>query len=353
MSDAKVQARQRAIDYMVQLLQMNPVHEGAAIIAVRNDALGLTKKAPPQPAVPVDVQKEDRRKLLDQLEALRRQFWTMPLDALNQQLSALDGQGFADLEAAVKRLRIVAAHRAKFPALAQHADFSGEIFSSLKEILTRSPRDTAVLREQVLAKFRNRSHRKSGRKMIALLKRELPAIYALEADWFDTLDRQKVQTSGIHLVGQRRDNTAPAGNGTNFGSYWWVIVLISGMVRACTSTMDHHNTGSSSRNRPSYNYSPPSVREYQPPATPRRLVPEPNPNRRFDRISSPAAPRPQIEPSPDNQKGVWEPYPLGEQANQNQSERAMSPVGMDSPFGQPKYVNPHLPSTGLNDRYPR
>lgn len=353
MSDAKAQARQRAIDYMVQLLQMNPVHEGAAIIAVRSEALGLTKKAVPQPAPTVDDQKEDRRKLLDQLEALRKQFWTMPLDALNQQLGALNGQGFADLEAAVKRLRIVAAHRARFPALAQHADFSGEIFSSLKEILTRSPRDTAVLREQVLSKFRNRSHRKSGRKMIALLKRELPAIYALEADWFDTLDRQKVQTSKVRLVGQDHNNAAPVGNGTNFGSYWWVIVLISGLVRACTSTMDHHGSGSGSRNRPSYNYSAPNVREYQPPAVPPRLVPDPNTNHRFDGFARPSSPRPQIEPSPDNQKGVWEPYPLGERAEPNQSQRARPSARMDSPIIQPQIVNPHMRSTGPNDRYPR
>ena len=42
MSDA--QARQRAIDYMVRLVQMNPMHEGDEIVKARSKALGLAKK---------------------------------------------------------------------------------------------------------------------------------------------------------------------------------------------------------------------------------------------------------------------------------------------------------------------
>ncbi len=268
MSDGKAQARQRAIDYLVQLLQMNPVHEGAEIIAARNEALGLKKQATARPAAPADAQKADRRKLLDQLEELRRQFWTMPLDALNQQLNRLDGQGFADLEAAVARLRVVAVHRANFPPLAQQVDFDGELFSSLKEILTRSPRDTAVLREQVLSTFRNRAHRKRGRKMIKLLQRELPAIYGIEADWFDTLYRQKAQLPTIRFTSKSSNNAAPVGSGTTVRNYWWVLVLGSMLLRACASAFDHHDGVNRSRGTPSYDYRPPSAREYRAPASP-------------------------------------------------------------------------------------
>lgn len=349
MSDAKAQARQRAIDYLVQLLQMNPVHEGAEIIAARNDALGLKKKTAAQPAAPIDAQKADRRKLLDRLEALRRQFWTLPLDALHKQLNALDGQGFADLESAVARLRVVAAHRAKFPPLAQHADFDGELFSSLKEILTRSPRDTAVLREQVLSKFRNRAHRKRGRKMIALLQRELPAIYAIEADWFDTLYRQKAQLPTIRLTSKSGNNATPVGSGATVRSYWWVLVLGSMVLRACATAFDHHDGANRSRSAPNYDYRPPSVREYRAPAAP-QWNSDSNLDTRPNGEVNPRMNDPRTSPRFGTQKDVWQPYPTGDSSEPAERPRPLTPPAGGAPFAQPRYVNPHVPSTGPNVR---
>src|SRR6185295_10244572 len=118
-------------------------------------------------------------------------------------------------------------------------------FSALKEVLIQSPRETAVLREQVLSTFRNRARRKSGRKMVELLQNEMPAVYELESDWFETLRRQKPPrlTSNV-----KRIQPATIGSGSGTGRYWWLISIVAiSMIRACVSQTDH----SGSRYQPS------------------------------------------------------------------------------------------------------
>lgn len=235
MSDAKAEARQRAVDYMARLLQLNPLQAGDEIIAVRSEALGLAKKVKVSEAMPAEAQRADRRALLDNLESLRAQFWTLPIEQLWQRVNSLSGEGFADVEAAIARLRVVADYRPRFVALVQKSEFDGELFSSLKEVLTRSPRDTAVLREQVLAKFRVRERRGRGRKMVELLQREMPAIYELEADWFNTLYRQKAQS----WFGGGGAGTLGSGAGSSAKSYWWVVVLVLASARAAVVFSTH------------------------------------------------------------------------------------------------------------------
>lgn len=253
MNEAQMQARQQAIDYMIRLLQMNPIQDGEEIVRARMKALGLAKPTEAAQSAPVEVQQADRRKVLAELEAVRSQFWSMPIDELKTKLSALDSQGFGDLDVAIGRLRVVANRRAQFPELAGKRGFDGDFFSALKEVLIRSPRDTAVLREKVLSTFRNRSRRKSGRQMVALLKTEMPAIYQLEADWFDSLCRQKAQLPSIRFTsGGSGESTIYAGSGAR--SYWWVAVLVMVAVRGFWSASDHNRRNSRAPSSPSYPY---------------------------------------------------------------------------------------------------
>lgn len=261
MSDTQAITGQAAIDHLVRLLQMNPIHQGTEIIDARREALGLAKEVDATRSPPAEEVRALRRKALDQLKALRSRFWAMPLDELNKQLNALDNQGFVDLEASIARVRVVAAYRDQFPTLSEKPGFDGDFFSVLKDVLIRSPRDTAVIREQILSSFRNRSRRKRGRRMVALLKTEMPAIYELEADWFETLYRQKAQPR-VTLVtsNSSRTGTGAAGSKSNAGSYGWVIwlsiVAISGLIRSASN--DRHSTYQPPRipSVPNYQFKP-------------------------------------------------------------------------------------------------
>lgn len=270
MNEAQMQARQQAIDYMVRLLQMNPIQEGEEIVRARVKALGLAKPTDAAQSAPVEVQQADRRKVLAELEAVRTQFWSMPIEELKTKLSALDSQGFGDLDVAIGRLRVVASRRAQFPELAGKRGFDGDFFSALKEVLIRSPRDTAVLREKVLSTFRNRKSRKSGRQMVALLKTEMPAIYQLEADWFDSLCRQKAQLPSIRFTssgGGSGASTIYGGSGAR--SYWWVAILVMVAIRGMMAISDHDRRNYHAPSTPNYQYQNPQRSlpgDMQPPA---------------------------------------------------------------------------------------
>src|SRR5690606_7294840 len=102
------------------------------------------------------------------------------------------------------RLRTIIECRQSLPPLTSHRDFSGDFFACLKQVLTSPTRDVAVLREQVIASFQKRANRRQGKAMIRLVKAKLPQLYALEAQWLETLLRFQPRSSG-----------ASSGNGGN------------------------------------------------------------------------------------------------------------------------------------------
>ena len=232
MSDAQTQPRQPAIDYMVRLLQMNPIQEGDEIVEARSKALGLGEEAEAANTPGRQRAKVERRKLLAQLDAIRAEFWTMPIDALQAKL--------ATLNAGLRRLgggRRAAAGRgsASQPvseAARRSAVSTATSFRALKEVLIRSPRDTAVLTRTSPIDVPQSARRKSGRQMVELLKNEMPAIYELEADWFETLRRQK---PAIFTSNVKRVRPATIGSGAGAGRYWWgiSIVAITLILRLC------------------------------------------------------------------------------------------------------------------------
>lgn len=368
MSDAKAEARQRAVDYMARLLQLNPLQAGDEIIAVRSEALGLAKKVKVSEAMPAEAQRADRRALLDNLESLRAQFWTLPIEQLWQRVNSLSGEGFADVEAAIARLRVVADYRPRFVALVQKSEFDGELFSSLKEVLTRSPRDTAVLREQVLAKFRVRERRGRGRKMVELLQREMPAIYELEADWFNTLYRQKAQAA-VPVNSSRGASTTGTATGGGAKSHWWVVVLVLASTRliAVLNTHDDKIRPPASTRQPYYQpYVPPQRSESRPSPFSERQTKD-SKDSGFEVIGLPTPEerlRQQIEDmrahtsfGRDGDKDLWKPYanpyvpadPSPPTPN-TRAPGVQPPRGRMAPFGTPRAVP--IPGSPPHGRFP-
>ena len=216
-----------ATAYLKRTLQMNPQFEGDAIIALRSQALGL--KQPRSASERVDSGREQRRtEALRQLEQLRQECWTAPPDQLLSRLRKLNADDLPDVRQAAQRLEIVARNRPKLPQLASHKDFDGDFFSCLKQVLAASPRETNVLREQVLSSFRAGKLRKRGRRMIGLVKKELPELYSLEADWFESLLRQKgtvtADPGGANISVSEFGDSATGG--IPFW-VWWLLIIVA------------------------------------------------------------------------------------------------------------------------------
>lgn len=233
-------ASPQVIEYLTRQLSRNPIHESGEIVRARAKAFKLEQQAtPPASISPPSGQ---RQKVRDELEKIREQCFTGPVNLLLGSLSALPLAEYPDLAVLAYRLRVILDSRAKLPALSQNPHFDGDFFSVVKQVLVSPARDVAVLREQVLASFRYRRNRKRAQAMIRLLEAEAPGLYALEADWFRSLSRYR---GSKYLWGApRRDKNSPttqsAANETGNWPIWIFVVVTLALVRSIMASVDHH-----------------------------------------------------------------------------------------------------------------
>ncbi len=203
MSERASPASARVRGYLQSQLRRNPQAESGTIVDQRAQALGLYKKFQNSPRE-VEDQSALRQANLKELERIRSVAFQAPIADLLGALDRLNLEAFPDLALLARRLRTIVECRQSFPPLTSHRHFSGDFFACLKQVLTSPTRDVAVLREQVIASFQKRTNRRQGKAMIRLLKAKLPELYALEAQWLETLLRFQPRASG-----------ATSGNGSN------------------------------------------------------------------------------------------------------------------------------------------
>lgn len=217
-------ASPQVVDYLTKQLARNPIHQSGDIVAARAKAFRLQPKQAPAAATAPPA--GERQKIRHELERIRKQVFTGSIDSLLAEIERLPVAEFPDLAALARRLTVILQSRAKLPGVTGDPRFDGDFFSCLKQVLVSPPRDVAVLREQVLANFHVGRNRKRGKAMIGLLKEQLPELYALEADWLDSLMRYK---AGRYIWGSRRGEPRPlVATEQQESSKWpvWVVVML-------------------------------------------------------------------------------------------------------------------------------
>jgi hypothetical protein len=235
MSSPAPETHQKLLRYLEHALRQNPFEESAAIIHRRSQVLGL-RTAPKEAvqtiaAAPVSQQ---RQQLLQRLEQVRATFWTAPLATLRSSLQDLEtraGQSFPDIQAATRRLSVVAAHRDQFPRLVKHKWFYPDFLSAFKDVLVGTPRQAALVRERMLAQFGAPKIRRHGKKMIRLIQQELPAVYELESAWIESLLAQR----GRHNASNPAYNYVESSSSSGGGIPWWVYLLVLTLIRILVS----------------------------------------------------------------------------------------------------------------------
>lgn len=226
-------ASPKVVAYLTRQLSRNPISESADIVTLRAKALRLakTKQHANEPSIPA----EQRQQLRDQLDTIRQQCFSAPVEQLQGQLNQMELANYPDLAALAKRLKVILDSRTKLPALSSDKRFDGDFFSCLKTVLVSPSRDVTILREQVLASFRHRRNRKRGQAMIRMLREELPELYALEADWLSSLAKCKVDLSSITL----------SNNSENSGqvaiAFFLIVLVVGGIIIAAISVDDKPN----------------------------------------------------------------------------------------------------------------
>jgi hypothetical protein len=222
---------EKCVQYVLRALKKNPLEQSDSIIRDRNRLLGLSAAPKVENSrSPVVDPREQRKLLLNRLDAIRGDFWTRALPDLREAIRQIDASGFPDIQPVVTRLGVVAAQRDKIPRLIAHKDFDAEFLKVFREVLTSAPRDSAVAKERMIAQFGIKSVRKRGTKMIRLIQEHAPELYELENRWLGSLVKQKNKS----LVVQANDVQVSS---EGFGIPWWSIFIVLAILRAVFRAM--------------------------------------------------------------------------------------------------------------------
>jgi hypothetical protein len=111
----------RETKYACRLLQMNPLEQPMEILAVRRQF--LKSEARSESLIDESISLLDRKEqTIKNLETLRKQFWLLKDEVLNQQIADIDIADFPDLALALNRLQTVANHKDSFRRLKEHPE---------------------------------------------------------------------------------------------------------------------------------------------------------------------------------------------------------------------------------------
>lgn len=207
--------------YLVRALQINPLQNANGLLKLRRQFHGILEDRVHDDSQDIRAQREEASTLLDQL---RENFWSMKPTELAEALAKIQVEPFPDLKSAVDRLRTLAEFRPLLAQLSRDKHFDGELFSSLKRVLILPPREAEGVRERTLKSLDSRLKLKKARRMIALLQREAPEIFALEKAWFNRLEAARQTSAGTVSAAANSD-----GSGFSLGGLGWaggVLVLI-------------------------------------------------------------------------------------------------------------------------------
>ena len=229
MSSSPEARHRKASRYVADLLALNPAEESSTIISRRNRVLRLSPQTSSEKVhykTAASDPRVERQAFLEQIEAVRRDFWSAPLEQLQATLQEIDSKSFPDLQAAVNRLSVVANNRDQLPLLTEKNGYDAGFFRVFRDVLIASPRDSAIDREKMVAQCSKRKTRKRAAKMIRLIQQEAPALYRLEADWLDSLTKQKYSAKSI---AKRKDDTWAMNNDKSIP--WWIWLVFFLIVR--------------------------------------------------------------------------------------------------------------------------
>lgn len=177
-------------EYLKRLLDLNPLEQTQMIIATRRQFLHNQSESP-QAAVQSD-EPEMKNGLLNQIEQIRTQFWSLDKAELEQQLQTIDVSEFPELAVAVARMKRVASHRQSFERLKQHPFCFPEFYQQFTTLVLAPSRRAGELRAQYLEEMRHPVHAnaptlKSYQRITQTIGLEYPELKALERFWFNQI----------------------------------------------------------------------------------------------------------------------------------------------------------------------
>lgn len=176
------------VKYMQAMLDLNPISSAAEIVDQRAFFLGLRKRIKP---ITEEEQLRRRTRCEEQINLARKEFWTTNSVKLQNILNGINASDFPDLSQALDRIRLVFSLRTEFESLNQHPAKVDNLFLALKRLVIVPPHKAGSIKESYLRKVADGANLKAIQKMAAVIRKEFPNLYRLEADFLDAVSKVK------------------------------------------------------------------------------------------------------------------------------------------------------------------
>lgn len=222
----------RTTAYLKQALALDPYTRAARIVALREK---FHRRAPRAKAGRIqDGESFRERHLAAQtyIHRARTEFWKLPDEALKSLLDSVDLRSFPHLAATVGRLKVVASNRNAIRTHPRQSDPERSLVKLVRTVLVGEPHEAAHARKDLEDKARWKSPRKRIAAWLDQLRNEAPAVFTLEAEWFENLKRG--HRSAVTRVDRIVRQTAPVGDSTavdvrksGYRVGWFVILLVA------------------------------------------------------------------------------------------------------------------------------
>ena len=196
MSDSRKQ------EYLSQILQMNPLEQPAEILNRRK--LFLQPQSDSRLHDSMNSSYEERRaQILEQMNSLRKHFWSFKTSVIEQRLNEIDIADFPELTFAIGRLKKIAALRESFSQLQHRCENCEEFYTQFSTLVISSPAEAERLRSVTFSPSAANTfdfelpRLEDHRELARIVQQEFPELHALEKDWINQLAAASKKSNAI------------------------------------------------------------------------------------------------------------------------------------------------------------
>ncbi|WP_417387909.1 hypothetical protein [Gimesia sp.] len=192
-------------EYLSQVLQMNPLEQPAEILNRRKQFLQPQSVSRSS----LSSNASDRHNRADasgQINSLRKHFWSIKTEMIEQQLNEISISDYPELTFAIGRLRKIAALRESFTRLQHRCEGHERFYEQFCKLVISSPAEAERLRSTSYAQPEatlfdvELVSPEEERKLARIVQQEFPELYALEKDWLNQLAATSKKSNAIALM---------------------------------------------------------------------------------------------------------------------------------------------------------
>lgn len=192
-------------EYLSQVLQMNPLDQPAEILIRRKQF--LQPQSDSRQFDTMNTSNEERKtQTLEQINSLRKHFWSFKSGMIEQQLNEIDLSDFPELTFASGRLRKIATLRESFARLKHRCEGHEEFYEQFCTLVISSPAEAERLRSASFTRPKATEddfelvRPGDDRKIARIVQQDFPELYAVEKDWLNQLAATSKKSNAIRYM---------------------------------------------------------------------------------------------------------------------------------------------------------